>query len=966
MPPIEPGSSLSHYRIVDKIGEGGMGVVWRAIDTNLDREVALKILPSDLATDPERLQRFERESKTVAALNHPNIVTIYSVENSDEARFITMELIEGKQLDAEIPQRGMNLDRFLDVAVDISDAVAVAHQRGITHRDLKPANIMLDADGRPKILDFGLAKRIEHGPGDVADAPTMELTQAGKLLGTVPYMSPEQVKGESIDHRSDIFSLGTIFYEMATGKKPFSGSNSADMISSILRDRPDSISETNPRVPPQLDKVLSRSLEKDPEQRYQSAAEFRQDLDTLRRSMVSGEISLSGLHADIPQDPGRRKLALGAVLVGVVALAALAVLWPRGDAARSVSPRSPLSAMPAGLASTPSIAVLPFVNMSGDPENDYFSDGMTEELINGLSGIDGLNVAARTSVFALKGRNMTVSEIGEELGVDKVLEGSVRMQGDQLRVRATLIDVSDNFQMWTDTFDRTIEDLFAIQEEISQAIVSNLQLELIDEANMARGGTESMKAHDLYLQGRYAWNKRTEDGLIAAIDLFERAIEEDPDYARAYAGLADAYNVLPNYSDADEEESLRLATEWANRALEIEPELPEAMTSLAAVAADRGDHEEAARLYERAIRINPNYSNAHHWYGLFQLQFGEQDAAVRHLAKAEELDPVSHVIKRSLARALQMSGRDELAIEKMLAIRRLAPGYPINRELAEIFYANRDFERCIESYELLRAEDRLRYNDYETLAGCHHYLEQYDRELAVAREARENYRQRWGAVRMEAQALAGLGRGTEAIQVVRDAFDDGMQIDSIGALELFYVLQELRLQGHPEQSRELAQIMLDWRAGLPPAAAEQAPMLDVLMSYVWSVVGEISKANRLFEEAAAKVLGDDDLLPREVYLGVSGASAAMDGHLDKARQRESEIAELEAQTYDGYAQFWRAAIVANLGPDEHRRAVALIREAFENGYDQFEDVLRMPFFEPLYDDSGFRQLLRDLNLPMPG
>ncbi|MEE9561776.1 MAG: serine/threonine-protein kinase, partial [Thermoanaerobaculia bacterium] len=441
------GQTISHYRIIDKLGEGGMGAVYVAEDETLGRSVALKVLPPEMADNPDRLRRFEREAKTVAALNHPNIVTIHSVEAVEGVHFITMELVDGESLESHIPSGGMDLKRFFALAVPLADALDTAHARGITHRDLKPANVMLSAEGRVKVLDFGLAKLAQGA--DVAEETqirTQTLTQEGTILGTVPYMSPEQVQGLPTDSRTDIFSLGVMLYEMATGKRPFAGETQAALISSILKDVPQPANEVKDELPNHLGRVIRRCLEKAPGRRYQTARDLKNELEELEREAGA-------------EEPEK----------------------------------------------IPSMAVLPFADFSPDKDQDYFCEGIAEEIINLLVKVEGLRVASRTSAFQIKAAATDIREIGEKLNVDTVLGGSVRKAGDRLRVTAQLINVADGYHIWSERYDRTMEDIFAIQDEIGEAIVEALKIELSPEAKADKRKKEAEtdpQAYDLYLRGR--------------------------------------------------------------------------------------------------------------------------------------------------------------------------------------------------------------------------------------------------------------------------------------------------------------------------------------------------------------------------------------------------------------------------------------------------------------------------------
>ena len=576
------GRTLSHYTILEKIGEGGMGAVYVAEDSTLGRKVALKVLPQEMAEDPERLKRFEREAKTVAALNHPNIVTIYSVEEADGARFITMELVEGDGLDQKIPRSGFAIDEFFALAVPLADALSAAHLRGIIHRDLKPANVMVTDDGRVKILDFGLAKlAVTEGDEGATEIRTQSLTQEGTVLGTVPYMSPEQVQGRMTDHRTDIFSLGVILYEMATGRRPFAGDTQADLISSILRDTPRPVTEVNVNLPNHLGRVVKRCLEKDPTRRYQTALDLRNELEELGHESGNTEEEV-----------------------------------------------------------VPSVAVLPFADFSPEKDQDYFCQGIAEDIINLLVKVEGLRVASRTSAFQIKDSVTDIREIGEKLAVDTVLGGSVRKAGDRLRVTAQLINVEDGYHIWSERYDRTLEDVFAIQDEIAEAIVEALKVELTPEAKagLQKKKTETdVQAYDYYLRGRKAFWEWRQQGFDKARQMFARALVIDPTYARAYAGVADCCSLLYMYFESSDE-NLREADAASRRAVEIDPESAEAHVSRGLALTLSSKYEEAEREFETAIRLDPKLFEAYYFYARALFSAGKNDRAIENFAKAKDLN----------------------------------------------------------------------------------------------------------------------------------------------------------------------------------------------------------------------------------------------------------------------------------------------------------------------------------------
>ncbi|MGB5551047.1 MAG: protein kinase [Thermoanaerobaculia bacterium] len=675
------GETLARYKIVDKLGEGGMGEVYLAEDTELGRKVALKMLPTEMAGDPERLERFRREAKAVAALNHPNIVTIYSIEESDGTQFLTMEHVEGESLDHMLPPTGMPLSRVFDIAIPLADALSTAHERGIVHRDLEPANIMVNKEGRVKVLDFGLAKltqddAVEGAEGGLTQIPTRiaTLTGEGMVMGTAPYMSPEQVEGRAMDHRTDIFSLGILLYELATGRRPFDSDSSAGLVSAILRDSPSAVTEINPGLPRHLGRIIEHCLEKDPEARYQSAKDVRNELRSLRREVDSGTVTTGSGASAVTPLTGEPKKKSGPGLWVALAAAALLILaigWWVGrgggtDEATSETDSETASqaVQVATQSEVPSVAVLPFKNLSADPDNEYFTDGLTEELIGALAKVDGLRIPARSSVFALKGSNLGVQETGERLGVDNVLEGSVRKAGNQLRISAQLIKVEDGFNLWSETYDRELEDVFVIQDEIARNIVDALQLTLApgDEQLMKAGRSADIRGYDFYLRGRGYFRRRTREDFDSARRMFTKAIEVDAGYAPAYAGLADTYTEFwRNYESTDE--NLEQADRASLKAVELDPNLAEAHAARGYALGQQRKYDEAQSEFEKAISLNPKLFEAHYYYGTVAFAQGELKQAAELLEKASEVAPDDIRGLQLLPQIYRSLGREDEVIE---------------------------------------------------------------------------------------------------------------------------------------------------------------------------------------------------------------------------------------------------------------------------------------------------------------
>jgi len=593
------GKTLSHYRIDDKLGEGGMGVVYLAQDTRLNRSVALKVLPEEMAADPDRLSRFEREARAVAGLNHPNIVTIHSVEEAEGIHFITMELVEGKTLAEALLEGSLSLERLVEMGVRLADALAAAHDRGIIHRDLKPANVMVGEGGRLKVLDFGLAKlRGLSQQEDETELPTATLTQEGLVMGTVPYMSPEQLQGKSVDHRSDIFSLGIMLYEMATGQRPFQGETSVDLISAILRDQPRLVTEIKIGLPHELGRIVRRCLEKDVERRYQSVKDVRTEL---------------------------------------------------GDVLRDSSPKQ---------APQPSIAVLPFADLSPEGDQGYFCDGIAEELINSLTKAGGTRIASRTSAFGFKDKNEDIRSIGDQLGVETVLEGSVRKAGKRIRINAQLVSVTDGYQLWAETFDRELEDVFAIQDEIAENITRALKGVLTeqDEQAITRAPTVNIQAYEYYLRGRQLFHELSRKALERAKRLFNRASELDPRYASAYAGVADCCSFLYMYWDASDSQ-LEQADEASRKALELDPDVAEAHVARGLAVSLDLRYDEARKEFETAIALNPDLFEAYYFYARACSAEGKREQAAQLYEQACQRRPEDYAAPNLLGGAYAGLGR---------------------------------------------------------------------------------------------------------------------------------------------------------------------------------------------------------------------------------------------------------------------------------------------------------------------
>jgi eukaryotic-like serine/threonine-protein kinase len=735
------GRRVAHYQILERLGAGGMGEIFLAEDTRLRRRVAIKLLPPELV-NPERLERLVREAKTVAALSHPNIVTLYSIEEADELHFLTMELVDGQTLGDLIPAKGMALDRLLDIAVPLAEALSAAHERGVTHRDLKPGNVMVTREGRVKVLDFGLAK-LRAGVDDsrIEGLPTEALTREGLIMGTLPYMSPEQVEGRRIDPRTDIFSAGVVLYEMATGERPFAGQSSAALITAILRDQPPPPTSRNQGLPPEIDRIVARCLEKDRELRYQNAKDLRNDLLGLRKQMLSEELlgsrpastsaprsTTSGAAATTAVRPRPRRLALWA---GAAAL--LAVLLVGGGVLVGNRGRSGPAA--AAESARPSLAVLPLTSLTAEPE--YFVDGMTEALIAAVANVRGLRVISRQSVMRYKGSAKSLPEIAGELGVGLILEGSVGRSGDRVRVQTKLTRAQPDEQvLLSKVYDRELRDVLALQWDVAQAIAQEIQVELTPQEEARAAGVRPVEpaVYEAYLRGRHHWNKRTQDELYKAIAEFERALALDPSHAPSYAGLADSWALL-GYLYVEPEQAFGKAEKAALKALELDGGLAEAHVSLGLVRFFYDwDWPAAEAEFKSAIDLNPNYALGHLYYWAYLRAMGRLEEALQEIRRAEALDPLSLPISASLAVHYYVARDYPRAIEQANRALEMEPQFPtayLYLWLARVAAGGSEAER-------LDAFTRwLATSGFGDLAGVLPEIRREQGEKAAVREAAE-------------------------------------------------------------------------------------------------------------------------------------------------------------------------------------------------------------------------------------
>ena len=658
------GQTISHYLMVEKIGAGGMGVVYKAKDTRLARFVALKFLPENVAQNAKALERFRREARAASALNHPGICTIYDIGEQGGRAFIAMEFIDGETLRGHIQGKPLALKEILNLGIQIAEALDAAHAEGIIHRDIKPANIFVTKRGQAKVLDFGLAKVVPKAianadtdpGGDSQDSDSV----VGIISGTPAYMSPEQIRGDDLDPRTDIFSLGLVLYEMATGRQAFGGGTGGATIEAVLTRPPVSVRKLNRDTPPRLEEIITKALQKDRALRYQQTADLLAELRDVK------ENSEFGRKGDMES------------IVRSTASSVRTSTVRRGGIRTERMPKS-----------IGSLAVLPFENVSRDPENEYLSDGIPGSLINNLASVPRLRVIAQSTVFRYKGRQVDPQAVGRELNVRAVLTGRMMQSGGSLRIGTELVDVATGTQLWSSQFDRKPGDIFAIQDEISNEISEKLRLQLTraEKKRLIKRHTEDAEAYRLYLQGRHHWNRWTEEGFYKAIGYFQRAVEKDPGYALAYAGLADSYVLLGWNSYLPPKDAFPKGRTAAMSALQLDPGAGEAHAPLAAVLwLYDWQWQEAQGEFKRSLALNRSYPTANHWYAEFVMTMGRQVEAIAKMKSSQELDPLSLIISVAIGWAFYMARRYDEAIEQLLRTVELDPHYPVTYWILGLLY----------------------------------------------------------------------------------------------------------------------------------------------------------------------------------------------------------------------------------------------------------------------------------------
>jgi serine/threonine-protein kinase len=766
------GQTLGHYRIVEKIGAGGMGEVYRAHDEQLDRDVALKVLPAGTLAHESARKHFRKEALALAKLNHPNIETIFEFNTQDSLDFLAMELIPGAPLSTKIKDGPFPEQEIVRLAGQIAEGLAAAHEQGIIHRDLKPGNLFVTPDGRVKILDFGLAILMNSNlESDVARGTT----DTGMLSGTVPYMSPEQLRGLPVDNRSDIYAVGTVLYQMATGQRPFPQTQVPELIGAILHQFPTAPSSVNRLLSPALERVINKTLAKEPSQRYQSARELRAALEVLGTNAEGPPTAaatpaarqvIAMPSADTGKRWPRRLSVLGSLTI-VLGLTFWAVkAFHLRERFFGTPPAHPIH----------SIAVLPLVNLSADPQQAYFADGMTEELINALSRISAVRVISHASVMKYQGVQKPLAQIAHELNVEAVVEGTVQRSDGRVKISADLVDARTDRNLWGHSYDGDLHDILSLQSQAAQAIAEEIQVRLTPEesATLSKRRAVDPQAYETYLQARYLWNKRTPEDLRSALDEFKKAIDQDPTSALAWGGLADCYTLLASQGEMPPREAMPLAEAAAQKALQLDDSLAQAHAALAVIKwTYQWNKADAGKEFVRAIALNPSYATARQWHGLYLNYIGQFDEALAEMRRAQELDPFSVVIQVNVARCYYYARHYDKAIELLKQLEQKESNFWIVPAiLGQTYLADSRIEDAIRELDRARTLSPSTLRNLGVLGDAYGRAGRRSDALKIARELERLSRTRYVLPIYSALIYMGIGNKTRAFAFLDKAYTE--------------------------------------------------------------------------------------------------------------------------------------------------------------------------------------------------
>jgi len=748
------GSTFTgRYEIIEELGEGGMGKVYRVEDTKLKQEIVLKLITPEIALDKKTIERFRNELKTARKIRHKNVCSMYDLGEEKGTHYITMEYVRGEDLKRLIRKIGqLGAGQTIPIAKHICEGLEEVHRLGVVHRDLKPQNVMVDEDGNARIMDFGIARSLE----------AKGITDAGVMIGTPEYMSPEQVEGKETDQRSDIYSLGVTLYEMITGRLPFEGDSPLSIALKHKTEEPLEPRKFNAQIPENLSRVILRCMEKDREKRYQRVEELLSELSKIEKGIPTSERMIpkrKPKKEKIGEIKWKRPIIYGSMAIIIILLMVGGIYLFKGR-------REAID----------SIAVLPLDNLSGNPEQEYFADGMTEALIRELTKIKALQrVISRTSVMRYKETDKSLPEIASELNVDVVVEGSVLLVGERVRITTQLIEARTDRPMWTDSYERDLRDILTLQRELARAIAKEIKIAVTPEeqVRLAMANPVNPEAHQLYLKGRYLWNKRTGEDLKKALVYFERAIEKDPNYALAYTGLADTYLVLPSYHAFLPTKTYSKGKEAALKALEIDDTLAEAHTSLANAMKFYFDWKSAEKEFKRAIELSPNYATAHHWYAYDLMLMDRHDEAIEEINLAQELDPHSLIINANMGYVLYNARRYYQAIEYYMNALEMDPNFwVLHQYLGRAYVQKGKYEEAIAEFqEAITLSGRLQENMGD-LGYCYAVSGRKAEAMKVVSELKEQSKQKYVSPYHIALIYVGLGQKNQAFEWLNKAIEE--------------------------------------------------------------------------------------------------------------------------------------------------------------------------------------------------